>query len=104
VPAATIPVVTETELPGHVPAASDRLGPPRTEEIERVVRLSIRLAPAMPPGRIQERRAIVTAILACDEDAAREAMARRTASAQREILAALTTSASVTSAAIALPP
>jgi DNA-binding GntR family transcriptional regulator len=73
------------------------------DEIERVVRLAIRLDPSMPPGRIQERRAIVAAILAHDPDAAREAMARRTASARQEILAALTTSIAVTSAAIAVP-
>jgi DNA-binding GntR family transcriptional regulator len=73
------------------------------DEIERVVRLAIRLDPSMPPGRIQERRAIVEAILARDPDAARAAMTRRTASARREILDALTTSSAVTSAAIALP-
>ena len=64
---------------------------------------AIRLDPAMPPGRIQERRAIVTAILAKDPAAARAAMVRRTASARREIIDALTTSTAVTSASIALP-
>jgi DNA-binding GntR family transcriptional regulator len=79
-------------------AAADAL-----DEMERVVRLSIRLDPAMPPGRLQERRAIVDAILARDPEAARTAMARRTASARREVLDALTTSTAVTSASIALP-
>jgi DNA-binding GntR family transcriptional regulator len=79
-------------------AAADTL-----DEMERVIRLAIRLDPAMPPGRIKERRAIVTAILAQDPTAAREAMARRTASARREIIDALTTSSAVTSASIALP-
>lgn len=79
-------------------AAADAL-----DEMERVVRLAIRLDPSMPPGRIRERREIVAAILARDPDAAREAMARRTASARREVVDALTTSTAVTSASIALP-
>jgi DNA-binding GntR family transcriptional regulator len=73
------------------------------DEIERVVRLAIKLDPSMPPGRIQERRSIVTAILARDAGAARAAMVRRTASARQEILGALSTSAAVTGVAIALP-
>ncbi|WP_010311257.1 GntR family transcriptional regulator [Saccharopolyspora spinosa] len=79
-------------------AAADAL-----DEMERVVRLAIRLDPSMPPGRIQERRAIVAAIIAGAPEAAREAMARRTASARREVLDALTTSTAVTSASIAIP-
>jgi DNA-binding GntR family transcriptional regulator len=73
------------------------------DELERVVRLALRIDPAMPPGRIRERRAVVTAILAAEPEAARRAMARRTTSARREILGALTRSTAVTGAAIALP-
>jgi DNA-binding GntR family transcriptional regulator len=75
------------------------------DEIERVVRLGIRLNPAlpMPPSHFQERRGIVAALLARDPDAARTAMALRTATAQRQMLAALTTGDAVTSAAIAFP-
>ncbi|WP_226366689.1 MULTISPECIES: GntR family transcriptional regulator [unclassified Pseudonocardia] len=73
------------------------------DEMERVVRLALRLDPSMPPGRIDERRALVDAVLAREPDTARAAMARRTASAQREIVGALTASAAVTSAPIALP-
>jgi DNA-binding GntR family transcriptional regulator len=73
------------------------------DELERVVRLAIRLDPSMPPGRIEERRALVDAILARDPGDARAAMARRTASAHREVIDALTASSAVTSAPIALP-
>ncbi|OLT06320.1 hypothetical protein BJF90_17365 [Pseudonocardia sp. CNS-004] len=72
--------------------------------IERVIRLAIRLDPSMPPGRIGERQALVDAILARDPKASRAAMARRTASARREIVGALATSAAVAGAPIELLP
>ncbi|ANY09905.1 hypothetical protein AFB00_08550 [Pseudonocardia sp. HH130630-07] len=73
------------------------------DEIERIVRLALRLDPSMPPGRIEERRALVEAIVDRDPEAARRAMARRTASAQRELLGALAGSSAVTSMSIMLP-
>lgn len=73
------------------------------DEIERVVRLAVTLSPSMPESRIDERRAIVDAILARDADAARAAMHRRATSARREITAALTSSQAVTSTPISMP-
>lgn len=73
------------------------------DEIERIIRLSIKLDPAMPPGRIRERQAIADAITAGRPDAAREAMQQRTASARREIIGALAASRSVMHAEIAVP-
>lgn len=73
------------------------------DEIERVVRLAVLLSPSMPSSRIGERQAIVDAISAQDPDAARAAMQRRTRSARREIIDALTTSHAVTSTPILLP-
>ncbi|WP_256983650.1 GntR family transcriptional regulator [Rhodococcus sp. 15-649-2-2] len=73
------------------------------DEIERIVRLAVRLSPSMPPSRIDERKAIVDAIVARDPEAARSAMRRRTLSARREIVDALTTSHAVTSTPILLP-
>lgn len=73
------------------------------DEIERIVRLALRLSPIMPPGRIEERKAIVDAVVARDPVAARKAMHYRTQSARREILDALTTSHAVTSTPILLP-
>ncbi|WP_326569383.1 GntR family transcriptional regulator [Amycolatopsis rhabdoformis] len=73
------------------------------DEIERISRLSIRLDPSMPPERIRERQAIVDAIAARDQDAARAAMQRRTASARREIVGALAASRSITDAEIVVP-
>ncbi|MEO3857131.1 GntR family transcriptional regulator [Acrocarpospora sp. B8E8] len=73
------------------------------DEIERVVRLMLRLDPSMPPQRIEERKAVVDAIQAGEPDAARRAMRRRTESARSEILNALTSSPAVTSASIPVP-
>ncbi|HEY3471484.1 MAG TPA: GntR family transcriptional regulator [Amycolatopsis sp.] len=73
------------------------------DEIERIIRLSIRLDPSMPPGRIRERQAIVDAIAARDPDAARAAMRQRTASARREIVGALAASRSIMHAEIGMP-
>ncbi|ORJ92523.1 hypothetical protein A6F55_24195 [Prescottella equi] len=73
------------------------------DEIERVVRLAVLLSPEMPPFRIEERRAIVEAVVARDSDAARTAMHRRTGSARREILDALRVSQAITSTPILVP-
>ena len=73
------------------------------DEIERIVRLAVTLAPALPPARSEQRRAIPDAILARDPDAARAAMQQRTQAARREIMDALTSSRSVTSTPISLP-
>lgn len=73
------------------------------DEIERIVRLAVTLSPSMPPGRIEQRRAILDAIVARDPVAARDAMQRRTQAARREIVDALTLSRSVTSTPISLP-
>lgn len=73
------------------------------DEIERVGRLAVLLSPDMPPFRIEERKAIVDAIIARDPDAARLAMRHRTQSARREILDALTRSSEVNSVQIMVP-
>ncbi|MGF6881299.1 DNA-binding GntR family transcriptional regulator [Nocardia sp. GAS34] len=73
------------------------------DEIERIVRLAVTLSPTMPPGRTEQRRAILDAIVARDPVAARDAMQRRTQAARREIIDALTRSHSVTSTPISLP-
>jgi DNA-binding GntR family transcriptional regulator len=73
------------------------------DEIERIVRLGIKLDPSMPPTRIRERQAIVDAIAARNPDAARDAMQRRTASARREIVGALAASHSIIHAEIGMP-
>lgn len=73
------------------------------DEIERVSRLAVMISPEIPPFRIEERKAIVDAIIARDAQAARAAMRNRTQSARREILVALTASPEVTSAEIQVP-
>lgn len=73
------------------------------DEIERVVRLAVTLAPSMPEARIGERTAIVDAVISQDPEAARSAMQHRTRSARREIIDALTSSHAVTSTPILLP-
>jgi DNA-binding GntR family transcriptional regulator len=73
------------------------------DEIERVVRLAVRLSPGMPPFRIEERRAIVDAIVGGEPEAARAAMHQRARSARREILDALSTSQVITSTPILVP-
>ncbi|MEU0502394.1 GntR family transcriptional regulator [Nocardia sp. NPDC005998] len=73
------------------------------DEIERIVRLAVTLSPSMPPGRIEQRKAILDAIAARDPEGARAAMHVRTEAARREIIEALTRSHSVTSTPISLP-
>jgi GntR family transcriptional regulator, rspAB operon transcriptional repressor len=62
------------------------------DEIERVVRLAIRLNPSGPPFRIEQRQAIAEAIVGRDPAAARSAMDERTKAARSEILSALASS------------
>lgn len=73
------------------------------DEIERIVRLSVTLSPSMPPGRIEQRKAILEAIIDRDPDRAREAMHQRTHAARREIIDALTLSRAVTTTPISFP-
>ncbi|MCZ4590524.1 GntR family transcriptional regulator (plasmid) [Rhodococcus opacus] len=73
------------------------------DEIERIVRLAVRLSPGMPPFRIEERQAIVDAIVEQKPEAARAAMQHRTRSARREILDALSTSQAIISTPILVP-
>jgi DNA-binding GntR family transcriptional regulator len=73
------------------------------DEIERIARLVMRLAPpSAHPGRSQQRLAIVDAIVAGDPDGAREAMRARGVSARGEILDALSSSPAVGNAPILL--
>ena len=51
------------------------------DDLERVVRLSLRLDPSIAPNRINERQAVADAILARDPEGARVAMKVRTDSA-----------------------
>lgn len=73
------------------------------DDLERVVRLSLRLDPSIAPQRISERRAVADAILARDPAGARAAMRQRAESAKRETLRKLASSNSVASASIVAP-
>jgi GntR family transcriptional regulator, rspAB operon transcriptional repressor len=73
------------------------------DEIERVVRLAIRLEPSMPAARMSERRDVVEAIAVGDATRARSAMRRRTVSARSEILGPLASSAALAEVAITVP-
>lgn len=73
------------------------------DEIERFARLAVLISPEMPSSRIDERKAIVDAIIARDPPTARKAMRNRTQSARQEIVQALTASPEVMSAAIQVP-
>ena len=73
------------------------------DEFERVARLALRLDPHLPPGRLEERRSLVAALIRGDEMEARDAMRARTTSAQREVISALQTSESIAAAAISVP-
>lgn len=75
------------------------------DDLERIARLMERIVTSglRGPRRVEERRAIVDAIEARDEDAARSAMAVRATSARDEIVRTLSMSPSVTSVAILVP-
>ncbi|MBB4684048.1 GntR family transcriptional regulator [Amycolatopsis jiangsuensis] len=70
------------------------------DEIERIVRITVQLAPALSADRTRARHAIVTAIESGDAKRAGTAMRTRAESAKREILDALALSPGVASAPI----
>ncbi len=72
------------------------------DEIERVLRLAMQIMPWSPIAAA-ERQRIYEALAARDGTAAREAMLRRTQTAQSDILSALMESSSINGASIGLP-